>query len=339
MSSGLDLSDIYAKLPITLKNLTLDHLKPERNCTAAGTIAAQISYFLDQDIFMTSLPSVSDLLIFLYACSNTTLGKLSPGEAVDWYIYHRESNADAFDGLWWKIVHSNSVCVKSFCRHYNWEGDPDLAGIGVYFTYIIQACMTTLFILLHFYLSLSFKICCQASARFSWFISYAQTAACHQDMLDNFVKIFWTASLYFALAIAIASNLAIKPIMSTYGMTFSPWFLVIGEHFATMVLICLWPWYGRQAKFPNAALLCVALLWLAVYCENGIFYYQPADDNSGYISCYGLKPFWYILWKVSYYSQLSAYLPPRARISSPLLHTLLVPVCCREDKQSVWPAY
>ncbi|KAJ4415255.1 hypothetical protein N0V85_002801 [Neurospora sp. IMI 360204] len=111
MSSVLDLGDIYAKLPITLKNLTLNYLVPERNCSAAGNIAAQISYFLDQGVLMTSLPSVSDLLTFLYACSNTTLGKLSPGEAVDWYIYHRESNADAFDGLWRKIVHSNSLVV------------------------------------------------------------------------------------------------------------------------------------------------------------------------------------------------------------------------------------
>ena len=115
MSSVFDLGDIYAKLPIALQNLTLDHLEPERNCSAAGNVAAQISYFLDQEALMTSLPSVSDLLIFLHACSNTTLGKLSPGDAVNWYIYHRESNPAALDNLWWKIVHINPVCEESYC--------------------------------------------------------------------------------------------------------------------------------------------------------------------------------------------------------------------------------
>lgn len=36
--------------------------------------------------------------------------------------------------------------------------------------------------------------------------------------------------------------------------------------------------------------------------KNGIFYYQsPAPD---YITCYDLKPFWYIIWQVSYFTQL-----------------------------------
>lgn len=84
----------------------------------------------------------------------------------------------------------------------------------------------------------------------------------------------------------------------------SPWFLVIGEHFATTVLICLWPCYRRKVEFPNVALLCVALLWVGVYCENGIFYYLPTDLCFDDITCYDLEPFWYVLWKVSYFSQV-----------------------------------
>lgn len=263
---------------MALKNLTLDHLEPERNCDVAGSIAAQISYFLDQAILSTSLPPVSDLLTFLYACSNTTLGKLSPGDAVDWYIYHRASNPNALDDLWRRIVHTSSVCQESYCRHYKWEDDPDLAGIGVstnpstsqnmfllhfmsnpqrassnsrllqvYYMYTIQAYPTTLCVIfeLEFFLLLGLSS-----------TQSTQGAASCRDILGNFVKISWSAPLYFALAITIASNLAIKPTMSTYGMTFSPWFVVIGEHFATMVLICLWPWYSRKTFPECGTLMC-----------------------------------------------------------------------------------
>lgn len=343
MSSGLELSEIYAKLPIALKNLTLGHLEPERNCSVAGNIASQISYIIDQETLMTAVPSVSDLLSFLHTCSNTTLGKLSPGDAVNWYIYQRDSYPGALDELWWEIASTSSACKESYCRHYEWEGDPDLAGIGVsssffiFFlatfrnkqssvlptdpslsqvvcTYTIQAVIATFIILLQLSASLLSMLHSRAPARFNRFVSSAEGITSYRNALDTFVKFFWITSLYFALAMAITANLAISPTMFKYAMHPPPWFLVIGVHFATMVLICLWPWYGRQAKFPKTALLGVALLWVTVYCENGIFAFLPSNELFDVV-CYSIDPPWFLSWEAFYFSQLVFPLGPAYHVT------------------------
>ncbi|KHE82498.1 hypothetical protein GE21DRAFT_1354728 [Neurospora crassa] len=80
----------------------MDHLQPEGTCSNL--------LIFNRNIFITSLPSVYDLRTFLYACSNTALEKLSPGEAVDWYIHHVLDEACGHNG-WEKRVISGSNVV------------------------------------------------------------------------------------------------------------------------------------------------------------------------------------------------------------------------------------
>ena len=175
--------------------------------------------------------------------------------------------------------------------------------------YVVQAGFATIIIFTHVCLSLSVKFCCWACTHSKWLPRLARFVAQCRTVLDKFVKVFWITSLYFALAIIIASNLATEPYYpymdsdSPAGMTLtSPSYPLIGMHFATTVLICLWPWYGRQAKFPNAALFCVTLLWLFNPFLTGLFYF-PQHAPSNPFTCYNLEPSWYISWALSYDSQ------------------------------------
>lgn len=60
----------------------------------------------------------------------------------------------------------------------------------IYYTYIIQAGLTTICILYESSFSLLFKLSSQASFHFGWLIRLAKAAADCQDILDNFIKFF-----------------------------------------------------------------------------------------------------------------------------------------------------
>lgn len=110
-----------------LANLILSTFDVEKNCTAAGAFAAHILQFWDdEDSF--PLLSLRELVTF---CSNTTIANITDGNLVDWYGF---TDATAADSLKDFVAGMSNACQPDFCRNLEWEGNPDLAGIGVSFT-------------------------------------------------------------------------------------------------------------------------------------------------------------------------------------------------------------
>lgn len=125
----LDPVALFARVPDVLQNLTWSMLKPERDCAATGAFVARVAHFkLEGNGDQNNYP-LHELSAFIQGCSNVTLAGVSYGELADWFIYRAAVDSKALTSLVEEV--GNGTCVLDYCKSYRFEGDPDLAGIGV----------------------------------------------------------------------------------------------------------------------------------------------------------------------------------------------------------------
>lgn len=125
-----------------LVNITVWTLYPTFNCTAAGAFAAHFRCpQRDEDSLLVK--SLRDLI---RSCSNTTIGNFTDGNAVDWYRQSDAIYSSAFDNF---ISNITYMCDREFCKNVEFAGNPDLAGIGIYSTYILLVILATVFIFIY----------------------------------------------------------------------------------------------------------------------------------------------------------------------------------------------
>ncbi|KAH7628177.1 hypothetical protein B0T09DRAFT_176446 [Sordaria sp. MPI-SDFR-AT-0083] len=125
----LDPTSLFARVPDVLQNLTWSMLKPERDCAATGAFVAQVVHFkLERNGDQNNYP-LHKLSAFIKGCSDVTLAAVSYGGLADWFIYNSAVNSKGLVSLVEKV--GNGTWVLDYCKSYNFEGDPDLAGIGV----------------------------------------------------------------------------------------------------------------------------------------------------------------------------------------------------------------
>ncbi|KAF4977989.1 hypothetical protein FDECE_18284 [Fusarium decemcellulare] len=116
-------------------------------------------------------------------------------------------------------------CREEFCESMQWEGNPDLAGIGVLAAYFILAVFTTIFCLVYFANNIH-----RAS-------KYHLIE--HRDWSPT-LEVFWVSSAYFALGLVFAGIcvLAIEG-----GTEHTAVFVLLGAMIAISGLQALWPIY------------------------------------------------------------------------------------------------
>ena len=125
----LDPTSLFARVPDVLQNLTWSMLKPERDCAATGAFVAQVVHFkLERNGDQNNYP-LHKLSAFIKGCSDVTLAAVSYRGLADWFIYNSAVDSKGLVSLVEKV--GNGTWVLDYCKSYNFEGDPDLAGIGV----------------------------------------------------------------------------------------------------------------------------------------------------------------------------------------------------------------
>lgn len=137
-------STLFTRLPPILQNLTWSQLDPSKDCVSTGAFVAQVVRFQlessssnDDDgdgKDQNNHYPLHELSAFIQGCSSedglTTVTNVSYGELADWFAYSSAVDSKGLDLLLGKVQH-DGICVLEYCRSYQFEGDPDLAGIGV----------------------------------------------------------------------------------------------------------------------------------------------------------------------------------------------------------------
>ncbi|KAM7209415.1 hypothetical protein V8F06_014877 [Rhypophila decipiens] len=239
---ALQLADLH---PL-LRNLTWKDFDPSINCTWAGQLLGQwFRWDLDDDFEGTSYYLISS---FAWACSPVPLVNVSRGQIVDWDIYQMTRNISSLDDL---TNRTKEACFGDFCQHLKGEGNPDLAGIGVFAAYVMQAIFTMGFLIT--YLSRSL-------------IDWRRRGKCRPSLpawkrLDKCLGIFWNSSFYFSLCILIASlSITYLSNNSEHAVYFS----FFGSIISVGVLGTLWPWYQSRCTHPHLALTGFSVLFILI---------------------------------------------------------------------------
>jgi len=125
--------DMYSKwefMPDKLENVTLLNFVPERNCDAAAKFWAHWQTAPSRGQEKQADPML--LYDYIAKCGPEGFDQDNwlPGEMLDWfYINYR--NITKPDSYISDFLGNNGECIDEFCSYLGWEGEPDLAGIGV----------------------------------------------------------------------------------------------------------------------------------------------------------------------------------------------------------------
>ncbi|KAM7215152.1 hypothetical protein V8F06_009470 [Rhypophila decipiens] len=223
-----------------LRNLTWKDFDPSINCTWAGRLLGQWwRWDLDDEYEGTSSYLISS---FAWACSPVPLINVTRGQIVDWDIYQDITLSVLMN-------RTEEACFRDFCQHLEWEGNSDLAGIGVFAAYVIQTVLTMVFLITY--------LCQTVNDRKSGRRRKNQQPATTWKFLDQCLGIFWISSFYFSLCMLVASlsitYLSNNPQHAVY-------FSFLGSTFSVTVLGTLWPWYQSRCTHPHLALTGFSLL-------------------------------------------------------------------------------
>ncbi|KAM7214411.1 hypothetical protein V8F06_010249 [Rhypophila decipiens] len=176
-----------------------------------------------------------------------------------------------FDGYW-----SDIECHQEVCEKLHWEGNADLAGVGMVASYIIEMAVTTGFVL-GFGLLLSARALTTGSAvRDCLFIDPKDTPTkCFSNALQTSVGVFWDTALMFSISIIIAGVTVSWNNSSSYYTMF---FASLSSNLATAAVVAIWPLYlpnCRHITYRWAA-LCVVCMGNATIATN---YWLKGPDS------------------------------------------------------------
>lgn len=250
-------------LPALLQNRTWLDFDPRLNCTVAGQLFAQLqahNYNYDE-IFLHDLVSfVSRCAVF--SLRNSRGVNVTAGQIVDFYRRNREVSRGTLFHLN-EAIPIHEACHSEFCKSLQWEGNPDISGIGVLIAYIVQCIITSLFCAACVFLDLRARL----NHRFysvagdtphhprvhrstQWM--YGSTTSPKIKAFRESLEMFWLSSSYFGFGIIVAGlvvNSTAGP--SEHTLLFS----LFAAQLSTTSLICLRFWYRPTHS-------CIADTWL-----------------------------------------------------------------------------
>ncbi|KAK4209596.1 hypothetical protein QBC37DRAFT_430074 [Rhypophila decipiens] len=176
-----------------------------------------------------------------------------------------------FDGYW-----SDIECHKEVCEKLHWEGNADLAGVGMVASYIIEMALTTAFVLGVGLLLSARALTTDSAVLDSLFIDPKDTSTkCFSNALQTSVGVFWDTALMFAITIIIAGVTVSWHNSSSYYTMF---FASLSSNLATAAVVVVWPLYlpnCRHITYRWAA-LCVVCMGNAAIATN---YWLTGPDS------------------------------------------------------------
>ncbi|KAK3388589.1 hypothetical protein B0T20DRAFT_364733 [Sordaria brevicollis] len=220
---------------------------------------------------------------FIWYCTPKNFTDYTLGDATNWFARHAR-NETRLDGL---VNYTLNACPEEFCRSLEWEGNPDVSGIGINVAFVVQAVLATLFLLFYICFYISDVVDVQKhperphpeplhnnhnstneqldTQQQSQTTSEKQVKLVDpitvRETADNCLEVFWSTCYVFAFTFVIAALIFnVDDTGHSAGRIYSGYFGYLGAVHSIAVLICLWPWFPGRHKYP--ALTFVGLLLL-----------------------------------------------------------------------------
>ncbi|KAH6661532.1 hypothetical protein F5X68DRAFT_252896 [Plectosphaerella plurivora] len=266
-----------------LANLTLADLDLTRDCRATG--AALVAW---PEVAQVNVPY--DSLVDMVEASFEGGLDVPHGDIINWYLDTNGSLNSMRETL-------TEGCLVEYCQALGWEGNSDLAGIGVsdepwnrtgrpanvkqvLSAYSIQVGITSFFILSSLFYSLVLK---HPPRRMS---IATMSDRPFFTALQSSLGIFWDTALLFALSVSIASIILTFTDRATYTQAFCALSAVL----VTPPLIALWPFYVPACARPlprRIALFVLCCVTFAMGLRHVLG--QIFDDSAFEKRCYRFK--------------------------------------------------
>ncbi|KAK3316798.1 hypothetical protein B0H66DRAFT_562209 [Apodospora peruviana] len=284
------LSDV----PAVLRNLTWKDFDPSSNCEWTGKVFGQLYRWGNNGVGMLGM-STYLMAEFARATAPVSLANVTGVQIADWDAYVYQTTNITLYYLGYAIMPAE--CKQECCRNLKWEGNPDLAGIGVYAAYIIQATLTAFFFLVCAYIDV------RAYCRWLWVVwrwerehkTQPKRSEIFQILKDKYppnprtaslrarfdrcLNAFWISSFYFALCTFIAA-ITITVAENTEANT--ALYSSFGAQFSGAVIGSLWPWYRNKSQRYHLVTFCLWLMVLSmavVFVTFKVALYVPGDDD------------------------------------------------------------
>ncbi|CAN9467545.1 unnamed protein product [Alternaria alternata] len=196
-------------------------------------------------------------------------------------------------------------CPAEMCKIIGWEGSPDLAGVGMLATYIIQAILITV------YLCAILMVNLYQQPNQSWMWPPLSRILC--AVLDT-TREFLSTSAIFSLALLVASVCSITQIEAYQSSTTWILLLVIPLYSVLAVFVLhLAAWEILQRyKGRVLVLLIMEVMVIVLAARSSVYYYDvnPSRDESPCLKVKSFKSMAILSWTVAGFLCLSvtAYL-------------------------------
>ncbi|KAK3988196.1 hypothetical protein QBC44DRAFT_398658 [Cladorrhinum sp. PSN332] len=201
----------------------------------------------------------AELIELVRSVAPDPFASASRGEIVDWADGSNitEIAIKAFDDIRWIDYKRWGVCTVEFCRSLTWEGNADLAGIGVFITYIVEVVLATFFLF-----SLAAPHAFRSSRKKQY--AYGEPINSRTDKtwaaLQTSLGMFWDSALLFSVATGAASIVSTTTNLSWYDRLFMQPSMAL----TSCVVFATWPLYLPTCRHTF-------LRWLALCAVLGMF--------------------------------------------------------------------
>ncbi|KAJ4399664.1 hypothetical protein N0V85_005954 [Neurospora sp. IMI 360204] len=287
--SSLGLADLLASpstrgLPAVLRNLTLSDLNVENNCPTASRVLAGNQHAISEaNGYLPALPFMG-VYSLLQDCAPTSVdvSNVTYGQAIDWFVRQQQSDPNGALSLL-EDLRDSKECHIDFCNNLQWEGNPDLSGIGVYIVYLLQAAVTAVFLLTHVVFYIQDRL---YSRRHPERAAGKPRPRTIRKAFDQCLEAFWISAYIFTFALDIAS-LALNVVNKGQGSVYSGYFSFLGVLISVAVLICLYPWFPGRRKYPVLTFASIFILFVFMAITSFTFF--TLEDHLSYFEEFCLK--------------------------------------------------
>jgi hypothetical protein len=209
-----------------------------------------------RNLYTTSLPETpfpyDEFITVLRSVKPDPFFQASSGAIVDWLDNLNTSTSDFSTA----VSQINSTCFIEYCRDLEWQGNPDLAGVGAFASYTIGVALAVFFtvaILSHRLFPFTSNPPPHSHPKIH--SNAKRTTRLPPALLTSFT-LFWDSAYLFNLAVTIATAISLSQNNSLYNREFTR----LSASISWSIIASTWPLYAPICRYPKVRWIGI---WLA----------------------------------------------------------------------------
>ncbi|KAJ2899203.1 hypothetical protein MKZ38_003346 [Zalerion maritima] len=263
----------------SLSTLSFSSLSFTTNCTLSARFEA-----IRNETGQVPLQNLVSL-VRATAPPTVSLDGVRDGDIVEWYLPQHEASGGAIGSS--NITAAGAGgCRSEYCRALKWEGDPDMAGIGVFISYLLESSILLVLMPLLAFFYFAHNAVPGSRHNRRRFLPDYPTRYRVWTALNITLGHFWLAALLFAMGITISALVFTLISMSAYTAAFSS----LSTNIVVWPVLLPWPFYSPMAPRQKIRKWIITVLCILNVVTNIIAFTISADARSDFERlCFSLE--------------------------------------------------